>query len=826
MSVLPPQWPSTPLPPWYGFSALAAAVPSPFNPNPSPSHHQLAMASFPAFGHGHPVAQPQPQPSSSSFGGIPAKNTRPLDRDALLRVLDFFSTCIAVQFGTSPSRPIRLVIHGGAVMLLNAELSQLAAATDAHSRQRQRSTTRDIDYILRSFVSEWACYGVHDAAYRLRQCILETARQFGLGADWMNSDADVALPMATDPVTGTLYDPIHAASVQVSDSLTVYASPNGLLHLVSVTPYWTVALKMVRFNAADREDICILLRSGIRARNIHWTPARLELWLLGQAWAMGYTGYDAQRIATMRKRMVEVVAEVNRWDPEAVMDDGRGGVVPLRSPPPSYQQQPQQMYGHGHGHEHDLASHPIYSPQSFTTISPPPFIPPQQPIAVEASPKTKKHKKKHKDTETTSWSNSPYGAYPYTYAASPIYAGPGWEDPEPERSPDRWAADVRRAAEKEQRNGRMASWLPFRRRSKDEEGLQDWENVSSGSDTDSDTDTDTDTDDEGWLEAEAERRRWGTYASAQSQSQSRSHKKTKRRRRTHTPARVHVSTAASDVSYVRVDAGSTPGPPPPHGLPGLQYSIASFMSGGMDMDGERVGGGERDGERERREREEMPVPRERHLGPASSAPALSQSQSSVPWVNPYTSQQQPPASSAPVSSPPAWYTASLQSLQLPATSQTHPPPSQSHPHPHPQQHPHQQQQQQAHRRPISHSQSLSQLRTVPPPPMQPQPPVSWGTASWATTTNTTTPAHTNVAVRAHTIPGGLPSPPRVHPNHPWTHWNRVQVQSMQQQQQQAQASSTQQRALSPILNLQSGINGPPLGMGTEMTRRMGSLGLY
>ncbi|KAJ7053801.1 hypothetical protein C8F01DRAFT_549894 [Mycena amicta] len=819
MSVLPPQWPSSP-PPWYGFSALAA------HPNPSPSHHQLAMASFPAFGHAHPVAQPQPQPSSSSFGGIPAKNTRPLDRDALLRVLDFFSTCIAVQFGANPSRPIRLVIHGGAVMLLNAELSQLAAATDAHSRQRQRSTTRDIDYILRSFVSEWACYGVHDAAYRLKQCILETARQFGLGADWMNSDADVALPMATDPVTGTLYDPIHAASVQVSDSLTVYASPNGLLHLVSVTPYWTVALKMVRFNAADREDICILLRSGIRARNIHWTPARLELWLLGQAWAMGYTGYDAQRIATMRKRMVEVVAEVNRWDPEAVMDDGMGGVVPLRSPP-SYQQQPQQMYGHGHGQ-------PVYSPQSFTTISPPPFIPPQQPIAVEASPKTKKHKKKkHKDTETTTWSNSPYGAYPYTYAnASPTYAGPGWEDPEPERSPDRWAADVRRAAEKEQRNGRMASWLPFRRRSS-KEGLQDWENVSSGSDTDSDSDEDTDTDDEGWLEAEAEaeRRRWGTYAS---RSRSHKQKKTKRRRRTHTPARVHVSTAASDVSYVRVDAGSTPGPPPPHGLPGLQYSIASFMSGGMDMDGERVGGGERDGERERREREEMPVPRERHLGPASSAPALSQS--SVPWVNPYTSQQQPPASSALATEPPAWYTASLQSLQPPApnpaASQSHAPPSQSHPHPHPQQHPHQQQQQQAHRRPISHSQSLSQLRP-PPPPMQPQPPVSWGPASWATTipaTNTTTPANMNMNIRAHTIPGagGLPSPPRVHPNHPWTHWNRVQVQSMQQAQ--SNSMQQQQRTLSPTL--QSGINGPPLGMGTEMgmgmgmTRRMGSLGLY
>jgi hypothetical protein len=85
-------------------------------------------------------------------------------------------------------------------MLLNAELARLAAATAAtDARAKQRSTTRDIDYIARSFSSEWAQrYGVVDANDRLKQCIFETALQFGLGADWMNSDADVALPMATE----------------------------------------------------------------------------------------------------------------------------------------------------------------------------------------------------------------------------------------------------------------------------------------------------------------------------------------------------------------------------------------------------------------------------------------------------------------------------------------------------------------------------------------------------------------------------------------------------------------------------------------------------
>lgn len=94
-------------------------------------------------------------------------------------------------------------------MLLNAELARLAAATAAtDGRAKQRTTTRDIDYIARSFSSEWAQrYGVLDANDRLKQCIFETALQFGLGADWMNSDADVALPMATEYVSKYFFHP-------------------------------------------------------------------------------------------------------------------------------------------------------------------------------------------------------------------------------------------------------------------------------------------------------------------------------------------------------------------------------------------------------------------------------------------------------------------------------------------------------------------------------------------------------------------------------------------------------------------------------------------
>ncbi|KAJ7203856.1 hypothetical protein GGX14DRAFT_501374, partial [Mycena pura] len=265
MSVFPPQWPSS-HPYWNGhstasFSALAAPVVPPLDPldSPfpvfSPDHSDFAALAGPP----PPRFARHPSPSPASvFGGVPQRNNRTLDRAALVEALDHLSQLVPTRFRNG--QQVRLVIHGGAVMLLNTELAALAAATAAADRAAQRSTTRDIDYLARSFAAEWARYGVFDADQRLKQCVYETAAHFGLGADWMNSDADIALPMATDPVTGAVYDPIHSASLQSSDPLTVYTSPNGLLKLVSVTPYWTVALKLVRYNAADRADICILLR--------------------------------------------------------------------------------------------------------------------------------------------------------------------------------------------------------------------------------------------------------------------------------------------------------------------------------------------------------------------------------------------------------------------------------------------------------------------------------------------------------------------------------------------------------------------------------------
>ncbi|KAF7320632.1 hypothetical protein HMN09_00147800 [Mycena chlorophos] len=306
----PQQWSS-----WPGSASFTAPAPLVMHPHPAVMQAHAGPSSWSHW--------PGTQAASPTTRAIPAKNTRPLDKATLLSILECLSTRIAVWFGSG--RPVRLLVHGGAVFVLDSELAKLAAhtaATDRFSRH-QRTTTRDVDIMLRAFVAEWVAYGVLDAGQRLKRCILETAQQFRLGADWMNSDADVALPMATDPTTGKLYDPISTASFPCADALTLFISRNGLLQLVTVTPFWAVALKMVRYNAADKADICILLRSGTLQRGIHWTPTSLEYWLLGHAWAMGYANYDPGRVAVMRRRMAEVVDEVSRWDPGAGV--GRAG---------------------------------------------------------------------------------------------------------------------------------------------------------------------------------------------------------------------------------------------------------------------------------------------------------------------------------------------------------------------------------------------------------------------------------------------------------------------------------------------------------------------
>ncbi|KAJ3507414.1 hypothetical protein NLJ89_g6321 [Agrocybe chaxingu] len=253
-------------------------------------------------------------PSFASSGyDLPKHNEVEMTREMLLDVLNYFSQLTAQQFG---NKPIRFVVHGGACMLLHEGLHNLSKQQQQMSPGMPgRTKTRDVDYIHRSFVKEMQGLGVMDAEARIRECIRGTARRFGLGLDWMNSDADIALPMAHDP-SGNVYDPVYAASVQDNNIHlhTIYRSPDGLLTLISVTPFWAVALKLVRYSKWDPGDICLLLRNGQVLSHTNWSPESLENWLQTSCWAMGYAHYDGVKKGQMRSRIQHAIDQLAIWN--------------------------------------------------------------------------------------------------------------------------------------------------------------------------------------------------------------------------------------------------------------------------------------------------------------------------------------------------------------------------------------------------------------------------------------------------------------------------------------------------------------------------------
>lgn len=167
---------------------------------PSSNQSQMALA------HRQPVSMPMPTvpnfglPQAASTlpmvsAGYPPINEVDMTRDLLRRALEHLSVVIArpEHFG---GRPIRLVVHGGACMLLHEGLQSISEHQyRANPQMPRRTTTKDVDYIHRGFVAEMTSLGIPDAGQRLQNCITETAIHFRLGLDWMNDHADIALPM-------------------------------------------------------------------------------------------------------------------------------------------------------------------------------------------------------------------------------------------------------------------------------------------------------------------------------------------------------------------------------------------------------------------------------------------------------------------------------------------------------------------------------------------------------------------------------------------------------------------------------------------------------
>ncbi|KAI0272031.1 hypothetical protein BGY98DRAFT_922408 [Russula aff. rugulosa BPL654] len=232
-------------------------------------------------------------PTTTAPPAIPSLkpvNDIPLTRTLLKQLLSDLSERLYRSF----RRQVRLVVHGGAVMVL-------------HPSFTHRDSTQDVDYIHRSFVKEYRALGFTDAEQRLRGCIAETAYRFNLGADWMNDHADVALPLALDQ-QGSKYDPIFfdATQHQSSSPLTIF-SERGLA-LVAVPWPWAVALKLVRYAKKDPDDCGAILRLGSLQRGYRWTVDVLERWLSERCWPMRYSDYPPQRKAQLRERLKDALA--------------------------------------------------------------------------------------------------------------------------------------------------------------------------------------------------------------------------------------------------------------------------------------------------------------------------------------------------------------------------------------------------------------------------------------------------------------------------------------------------------------------------------------
>ncbi|KAI6043570.1 hypothetical protein EDC04DRAFT_2866248 [Pisolithus marmoratus] len=219
-----------------------------------------------------------------------------LSRSTLLTLLNDLQSRTLLEFHTQ----IRIFIHGGAVMILHPSLSTSST----------RRTTRDIDYIRRAFGHEWRKRGVYDAEQRLQACINATARKFQVGTDWMNADPDVALPFARDS-KGRIYDPIYHDSKQQNniDMNTVYEAPG--LRLISVTMFWGVALKLVRYKKEDPKDIVAMLKHGTKLNGVQWTPTLMEDWIKELCWPMGYSQYHPQQLEELKTRIRDAVRLVN-----------------------------------------------------------------------------------------------------------------------------------------------------------------------------------------------------------------------------------------------------------------------------------------------------------------------------------------------------------------------------------------------------------------------------------------------------------------------------------------------------------------------------------
>lgn len=112
-----------------------------------------------------------------------------------------------------------------------------------------------------------------------------------------------------------LYDPIYTDAMQAHNiSLNTIYQSRGL-QLIGVSWSWAVALKLVRYQKDDPQDIAAILKLGTQFKGLHWTRRILEEWLLSMCSPMGYSRYSQKEIAATRQKMQDAIqrAQALTW---------------------------------------------------------------------------------------------------------------------------------------------------------------------------------------------------------------------------------------------------------------------------------------------------------------------------------------------------------------------------------------------------------------------------------------------------------------------------------------------------------------------------------
>ncbi|PBK84202.1 hypothetical protein ARMGADRAFT_1018653 [Armillaria gallica] len=214
-------------------------------------------------------------------------NTLPLTRPMLETLLKYL--CDQLSNPGSPFHipSLLLVIHGGAAMLLHPSYQTIPTS---------RQSTLDVDYLAKPFSEA--------VRTTITRAITETSRAFpGLGADWMNADADVALP------PGVWEGSTHAGNLTQN---TIFE--RGSVRMVSVSPGWAVGLKLMRYEKYDAGDVVVILLNGLRVKGGgKWTQEIVEAWVRAECATMGYDAWPAWKLAEMRVRIRDAVRLVEEW---------------------------------------------------------------------------------------------------------------------------------------------------------------------------------------------------------------------------------------------------------------------------------------------------------------------------------------------------------------------------------------------------------------------------------------------------------------------------------------------------------------------------------